>query len=268
MSEPLRVAAVGDLHVTASTEGALRPIFAQVNGRADVLVLCGDLTDLGLAVEAEVLVRELQPVKVPIVAVMGNHDYEGANADAVKKVLCDAGVIVLDGTVHVVDGVAFAGIKGFCGGFGRHTLEPWGEPIIKAFVAEAVEETLKLEKALARVRNMPKVAVLHYAPIAATVAGEPEQIFPFLGSSRLEEPLNRYQVSCAIHGHAHRGSPEGRTLAGIPVYNVAMPLLRRTYADAPPFRVIEVARTARDVDATPGPEPRRRKDDVPVDASP
>jgi Icc-related predicted phosphoesterase len=264
-SLPLRVAAVGDLHVTASTEGALRPIFAQVNDRADVLVLCGDLTDLGLAVEAEVLVRELQPVKVPILAVMGNHDYEGGSADAVKHVLCEAGVVVLDGTVHVVDDVAFAGVKGFCGGFGRHTLEPWGEPIIKAYVQEAVEETLKLEKALARVRGVPKVAVLHYAPIAGTVAGEPEQIYPFLGSSRLEEPLNRYQVTCAMHGHAHRGSPEGRTLAGIPVYNVAMPLLRRTYADAPPFRVIEVERAVKGEDVAQTPEPRRRKDDRPVE---
>jgi Icc-related predicted phosphoesterase len=267
MSDALRIAAVGDLHVTTSTEGVLRPIFAQVNDRADVLVLCGDLTDLGLAAEAEVLVRELQPVKVPILAVMGNHDYEGGSADAVKNVLCEAGVVVLDGTVHVMEDVAFAGVKGFCGGFGRHTLEPWGEPIIKAYVQEAVEETLKLEKALARVRNMPKVAVLHYAPIAGTVAGEPEQIYPFLGSSRLEEPLNRYQVTCAVHGHAHRGSPEGRTLAGIPVYNVAMPLLRRTYADAPPFRVIEVSRAAKDVDAPVAPEPRRRKDDRPVPAS-
>jgi len=265
MTDALRVAAVGDLHVTTAKEGTLRPIFAEVSGRADVLVLCGDLTDLGLAEEAQVLVRELAPVKVPILAVLGNHDYESGRQEEVRKVLCDGGIIVLDGTVHSVDGVAFAGIKGFCGGFGRHTLEPWGEPIMKAFVNEAVAETLKLEKALARIRNEQRVAVLHYAPIGGTVAGEPEQIYPFLGSSRLEEPLNRYGVTMVVHGHAHRGSPEGRTMSGVPVYNVAMPLLRRTYADAPPFRVIEVPRLIGEAAASP--EPRRRKDDMPVDVA-
>jgi len=263
MIDVMRVAAVGDLHVTGASEGVLKPIFAQVEGRADVLVLCGDLCDLGLVEEAQLLVRELAPVRVPIIAVLGNHDYEAGLEADVAKVLTDAGVFVLDGTVHVVDGVAFAGVKGFCGGFGRHTLEPWGERVMKAFVAEATEETLKLEKALARVRNIPRVAVLHYAPIAGTVAGEPEPIYPFLGNSRLEEPLNRYGVTMAIHGHAHRGSPEGRTMSGVPVYNVAMPLLRRTYADAPPFRVIPVSR-APVGDTQEAPEPRRRKDDVPT----
>jgi Icc-related predicted phosphoesterase len=158
-----------------------------------------------------------------------------------------------------VKGAGFVGVKGFAGGFGRATLEPWGEPAIKQFVQESVDEALKLEKGLSRVRGVPRVALLHYSPLAATVAGEPLEIFPFLGSTRLEEPLNRYAVSVAFHGHAHRGSPEGRTSAGVPVFNVAMPLLRRTWPDRPPFRVFELPLSS---DSPHGaPEPRRRKED-------
>ena len=162
-------------------------------------------------------------MKIPILAVLGNHDYESGNAEEVKKILTEARVRVLDGDAVEIHGVGFAGVKGFGGGFGRRTLEPWGEDATKAFVQEAVSEALKLESALARLRTPQRVAVLHYAPIEATVEGEPREIFPFLGSSRLEEPLNRYGVTVAFHGHAHRGAPEGRTSAGIPVYNVAMP---------------------------------------------
>jgi Icc-related predicted phosphoesterase len=136
--------------------------------------------------------------------------------------------------------VGFAGVKGFGGGFGRHTLEAWGETGIKSFVYEAVEEALKLEKALARLGTRQRIAVLHYAPIQATVEGEPPPIFPFLGSSRLEEPLNRYQVTAVFHGHAHHGSPEGRTREGVPVYNVALRVLRAHLGEETSFRVLEV----------------------------
>jgi Icc-related predicted phosphoesterase len=149
-------------------------------------------------------------------------------------------VKVLDGDDCEVSGIGFAGVKGFGGGFGRHTLEAWGEEIVKKFVYEAVEEALKLEKALARLRTPQKIAILHYAPVADTVAGEPEPIFPFLGSSRLEEPLNRYPVTAVVHGHAHHGSPEGKTREGVPVYNVAVQVLRRVAPDQPPFRILEV----------------------------
>jgi Icc-related predicted phosphoesterase len=237
----VRVAAVSDLHCGKASQGTYQPLFNPINDRADVLLLCGDLTDHGLPEEAQVLVRELAgTVKVPMLAVLGNHDWHAGKQDEVEHVLTEAGVKVLDGDDCEVYGVGFAGVKGFCGGFGRHTLEAWGEEIVKKFVYEAVEEALKLEKALARLQTPQKIAILHYAPIKATVEGEPEPIHPFLGSSRLEEPLNRYPVMAVFHGHAHHGSPEGRTREGVPVYNVALPVLRQALGDQPPFRILEV----------------------------
>jgi Icc-related predicted phosphoesterase len=239
----LRVAAVGDLHCGRTAEGELREVFVAAGAQSDVVLLCGDLTDYGRPDEARVLARELTgTMKVPVLAVLGNHDHESGTPEEVVRILTDAGVNVLDGDGLEVDGVGFAGIKGFCGGFGQRTLEPWGEAIVKQFVHEAMEEALKLETALAKLRTRQKVAVLHYAPIAATVVGEPPEIYPFLGSSRLEEPLNRYEVSAVFHGHAHRGSLEGRIASGAPVYNVAMPLLKRLFPDRPPVRFVEIAR--------------------------
>lgn len=190
----------------------------------------GDLTDYGLVEEAHVLARELTAaVRIPIAAVLGNHDYEHGVPHEVRRILTDAGVRVLDGEACEIHGVGFAGAKGFSGGFGRGTLGNWGEPAIKRFVQEAIDESLKLEAALARLRTARRIALLHYSPVAATLAGEPPEIFPYLGTSRLEEPLNRYPVDAIFHGHAHGGSAEGRTTGGTPVYNVAMPLLRRTF---------------------------------------
>jgi Icc-related predicted phosphoesterase len=257
--ETIRIAAVADVHCTKTTKGALQPIFTAASEQADVLLLCGDLTDYGYPEEAHNLIAELSGVRIPMIAVLGNHDYEAGQADEVKKILCDGGVHVLDGDSFEVMGVGFAGVKGFGGGFGRRTLEPWGEPATKAFVHEAVTEGLKLESALARLRTPQRVAVLHYAPIEATVEGEPREIFPFLGSGRLEEPLNRYRVAVAFHGHAHRGSPEGQTSAGIPVYNVAMPLLRRTLSEQLPVRFLELP-VPQPVGTHPT-APSRRRDD-------
>ena len=243
MSEPgavVRVAAVGDLHCNKSSQGLIRPLFENADEFADVLVLCGDLTDYGLPEEAHVLVEELSVVsKQTIVAVLGNHDFESGREDEVRQILVDAGILLLDGDAVEVLGVGFAGVRGFAGGFGRGTLGAWGEKVIKAFVQEAVDEALKLESALARLRTRSQVAVLHYAPIRATVENEPVEIFPFLGCSRLEEPLNRYPVTAVVHGHAHNGSPEGRTVAGVPVYNVSLSLMRRTHPDRPPFMILE-----------------------------
>jgi Icc-related predicted phosphoesterase len=237
----VRVAAVADLHCAkAMAAGTFQPLFAQVSERADVLALAGDLTDYGLAEEARLLVRELAVAKVPVVAVFGNHDYESERQDEVKQILTDGGVSVLDGDSVEIHGVGFAGVKGFAGGFGERALQSWGEPILKRFVREAVDEALKLESALARLRTPHRIALMHYSPIRATVECEAPEITPFLGSSRLEDPLNRYPVFAVFHGHAHRGSPEGRTAAGVPIYNVALPLLRRRFPDQPPFRVIEV----------------------------
>jgi Icc-related predicted phosphoesterase len=237
----LRVAAVGDLHCARTlAPGALATIFGQVAERADILALCGDLTDTGTPEEAKLLVRELALAKVPVVAVLGNHDYESEKPDDVKQILGDGGVMVLDGDSVEVRGIGFAGVKGFAGGFGERALQSWGEPILKRFVREAVEEALKLESALARLRTPHRIALLHYSPVRGTVADEPSEIAPFLGSSRLEDPLNRYPVTAAFHGHAHRGAPEAYTSAGVPVYNVALPLLRRRWPHEPPFRVVEV----------------------------
>lgn len=239
--EKVRLAAIGDIHCTRTSQGTLQPLFEQIAETADVLLLCGDLTDYGLPEEAHILTQELSTATIPMLAVFGNHDYESGKQDELQQILSDAGVIVLNGEACEVEGIGFAGVKGFAGGFGRGALGPWGEETMKRFVHEAVDEALKLESALARLQTQQRVVLLHYSPIKTTVQGEPPEIFPFLGSSRLEEPLNRYPVSVVFHGHAHHGSPEGRTSSNIPVYNVAMPLLKQTFPDQPPFRLVEIA---------------------------
>jgi Icc-related predicted phosphoesterase len=234
------VAALADLHCSKTSQGAFHPLFAKAAEAADVLLIAGDLNDYGLPVEARVLARELSGVPVPTVAVLGNHDVESGKGDEVRQILADAGIVVLDGDAHETHGIGIAGVKGFGGGFGKRALGPWGEHIIKQFVREAVDEALKLEAALARLRTRHLLALLHYSPVQGTVEGEPLEIYPFLGSSRLEEPLNRYPVSLVVHGHAHRGQPQGATTTGVPVYNVSIPLLRRLFSDQPPFRLFEI----------------------------
>lgn len=240
----VRIAAVGDLHFQKSSAGHFQPLFASLPDLADVLVLCGDLTDYGLPEEAILLAKELAAVRIPIVAVLGNHDFEAGQEVEVTRILSDAGVKVLDGDACEIRGIGFGGTKGFAGGFGSGTLAPWGEPAIKVFVKEAIDEALKLEAALGRLRMPQRIAVLHYAPICATVQGEPAEIFPFLGTSRLEDPVNRFGVAAVFHGHAHRGTAEGRTQNQVPVYNVALPLLRRQFPDGPPLRIIELCPAA------------------------
>lgn len=236
----VRFAAVGDLHCTEASAGKLRQFFAQASEQADALLLCGDLTDYGTPVEARVLADELGVVSVPVVAVLGNHDFESGQADEVRRILQAANVQVLDGEAVEVLGIGIAGAKGFAGGFGRASLGAWGEPAIKAFVNEALQEAMKLESALAKLRTPRRIGMLHYAPVLETVQGEPPEIFAFLGSSRLEEPLLRYPVDFVVHGHAHRGAVEGRTVNGVPVYNVARPLLQRSFPDRAPFRLLRV----------------------------
>jgi Icc-related predicted phosphoesterase len=247
----VRVAALADLHCTKTSQGAFQALFARVAEAADVVLIAGDLTDYGLPDEARVLAKELASVRIPIAAVLGNHDIESGKADEVRQTLTDAGVVVLDGDACEMQGIGIAGVKGFGGGFGQRALGPWGETIIKQFVREAVDEALKLEAALARLRTNHLVALLHYSPVQATVEGEPLEIYPFLGSSRLEEPISRYPVSLVVHGHAHRGRLEGATKAGVPVYNVSMPLLTRSFTDRPPFRVFEVPVGERAAGETP-----------------
>ena len=239
--ETLRIAAVADIHVKKTSQGALQPLFSKATESADVLLLCGDLTDYGTVDEARILVKEISSsLRIPAIGVLGNHDFESGQQDDIVKLLTEAGVTMLDGESHEIRGVGFAGVKGFGGGFGRRAIGSWGEATIKQFVREGIDEALKLEKALQRLRTPTKVAVLHYAPIHGTVVGEPEEIYPFLGSSRLEDPIDRYRVAYAFHGHAHRGSLEGHTKGGATVYNVAMPLLSASFPGQPAFRLLEV----------------------------
>jgi Icc-related predicted phosphoesterase len=234
------MAALADLHCTKTSQGAFQSLFATIAESADMLLLAGDLTDYGLPEEARVLAKEMTALRIPVAAVLGNHDMESGKSEEVTKILADAGLVLLDGDACEMLGIGIAGVKGFGGGFGKRALGPWGESIIKQFVREAVDEALKLEAALGRLRTAQLVALLHYSPIQQTVDGEPLEIYPFLGSSRLEEPLGRYPVSMVFHGHAHRGQLEGATKNGVPVYNVSMPLLTRTFADRAPFRVFNV----------------------------
>jgi len=222
----VRVAAIGDLHFDGSSAGSLRDLFAEVHRSADVLALCGDLTTHGRPEQMKAFVNELAGVQVPIVAVLGNHDHESGAAEECSDVLREAGVEVLDGTNVVLEGIGFAGTKGFAGGFGRGSLGPFGEDLIKEFVNAAVEEALKLERALQQLRTESRIVLLHYAPVEDTIVGEPPVIYPFLGSSRLLQPIETHGADAVFHGHAHHGALQATTPGGIPVYNVAAPLLK------------------------------------------
>lgn len=224
----LRLAAIGDLHVGENHRHPYRDLFSRASQEADAIALCGDLTNFGKTPEAEILAEDLQACSVPVVGVLGNHDYECGQHEEVARILHQAGMQILDGEAYEIHGVGFAGCKGFIGGFGRHMLSAFGEPEIKAFVQAAVDENLKLESSLRMLRTDRIVVITHYSPVRETVEGEPPEIFAFLGSARMGETIDRFEgVKCALHGHAHRGAYEGRTARGVPVYNVAKPVLNR-----------------------------------------
>jgi Icc-related predicted phosphoesterase len=235
---PLRIAATADLHYGKHSRGMLHDAFAEISGSADILLLCGDLTDYGLPEEAEELVADIRAaVRIPIVAVLGNHDFESSHPEAISKVLDEAGVNVLNGEAIEIAGVGFAGIAGFGGGFGRRMLNAWGEPLIKQFVQESISHAVRLEQALGKLQSEKRIVVLHYSPIRTTLEGEDPEIYAFLGSSRLEEPINRFKATAVFHGHAHNGILDGKTSTGIPVYNVSAPALLKT---GKPYRIVEV----------------------------
>jgi hypothetical protein len=221
----IRIAAVGDLHFDADSRGQLRDLFAEIDRSADILALCGDLTTHGRPEEMRALIDEMTGLKAPIVAVLGNHDHEAGMADQLTELLRERGVHMLDGDHVVIDGLGFAGTKGFVGGFGRGALAPFGEKLVKEFVQGSIDEALKLENALRNLRTEQKVVLLHFAPMVETVIGEPESIYPFLGSSRLLQPLDMIGATVVFHGHAHHGTLSATTPGGIPVFNVALPLL-------------------------------------------
>ena len=235
----MRIAATADLHFTPQRYNALRDQLNRVRDEADVLVLAGDLTNFGKPEEMEPLLNALVRFRLPIIAVLGNHDYEsGCEAELVKMMTAE-GIKVLDGSAYERDGVGFAGTKGFVGGFGRGMLTAFGEPEVKNFVRAGIDEAVKLERAMSQLRTPKRVVVLHYSPVAATVEGESLEIYPFLGTSRLAEVVDRHEANLVVHGHAHHGKLDGKTPAGIPVHNVAITLLQ---AQQPPvvYRVFDV----------------------------
>ena len=238
-TETIIVAAIGDLHVTEGSERRYHELFAQISDVADVLALTGDLTSFGKTAEAEMLAEDLRACQIPAVGVLGNHDYECGQPEKVAEIMQQAGVTILDDQATIIDGVGFAGVKGFIGGFGRGELGAFGEDAIKTFVDESIHEARKLENALRTLRTERTMAVLHYSPIEETVEGEPKEIFPFLGSSRLADAVDRFDnVKAVVHGHAHRGAFRGQTPRGIPVYNCAHFVVQE--AEGRPYALIEM----------------------------
>jgi Icc-related predicted phosphoesterase len=235
----MRIAAVADLHYSPQNYDKIREQMLRVRDDADLLVIAGDLTNFGRVAEMDSLLTMLVRLRVPIVAVLGNHDFESGQQDELTRLMSAEGIKVLDGSGYERDGVGFAGTKGFPGGFGRGMLTAFGEPEVKAFVQTSIDEALKLERAMAQLRTERRVVVVHYSPIGDTVKGEPLEIYPFLGNSRLAEVVDRHGADLVLHGHAHHGSPDGKTTAGIPVHNVALPILR-AMGVATPYRLFEV----------------------------
>lgn len=236
----MRIAATADLHFSPPTYDKIREPFTHVRDEADILVIAGDLTNYGKPEEMQSLLNALVRLRIPIVAVLGNHDYECGQEHELMKMMASEGIKVLDGSSYERDGVGFAGTKGFIGGFGRGILTAFGEKEVKAFVQASIDETLKLERALAMLRTEKTVIVTHYAPICDTVRGEPVEIWPYLGSSRLAEVIDRHKATVAVHGHAHHGQVEGKTSGGIPVHNVSLPLLIAQDKQAKPYKVVEI----------------------------
>jgi Icc-related predicted phosphoesterase len=235
----MRIAATADLHFSPQSYDRIREPLARVRDEADVLVIAGDLTNYGKPEEMHSLLNALVRLRIPIVAVLGNHDYESCQEQELMRLMTAEGIKVLDGSSYERDGVGFAGAKGFIGGFGRGVLTAFGEKEVKSFVQASIDETMKLERALSMLRTPKIVIVTHYAPIAETVNGEPMEIWPYLGSSRLSEVIDRHGAVLALHGHAHHGKPDGKTTAGVPVHNVALSLLL-AHNGGKPYRVFEV----------------------------
>ena len=235
----MRIAATADLHFVPPSHSAVLDQLSKARDEADVLVLAGDLTNYGLPTEMEPLLNALVRLRLPVIAVLGNHDYESGKQEELVRMMTAGGIKVLDGTGYERDGVGFAGTKGFIGGFGRGVLTAFGEPEVKAFVKASIDEALKLERGLSQLRVQKRVVILHYSPIAATVTGEAPEIYPFLGTSRLAEVIDRHGADLVVHGHAHHGTLDGRTTAGVPVRNVAITLLQSQQSPGA-YRVFEV----------------------------
>ncbi len=234
----VRIAAFADVHAGRDSVGRIAPHLSEVGDQADLLLIGGDLTRCGTAEEAEVLARELSGIEVPVVAVLGNHDYHSDESELVEDALLSCGVHVLDGSsltlgIPGADGevlVGIAGVKGFGGGFVGASGSEFGEQEMKAFMRHSRQAAERLAGALAEIEEADvRVALLHYSPIPETLQGEPLEIYPFLGSAHLGEAVDRAGVDLVLHGHAHRGTEKGSTPAGIPVRNVALPVINAAY---------------------------------------
>jgi Icc-related predicted phosphoesterase len=245
--EIIKIAALADLHVHESSLGQYKELFAEISEKADMVLLCGDLTDLGLPKEAEVLAEQLRTFRIPIIAVLGNHDYESEQVEEVATILKSATVNLLEGTDYLFEKngqqYGITGVKGFGGGFLPYMWSRFGEVEQKAFYDALAHEIQALENGLNRLRHLEKghcLVMMHFSPIRATLNGEIPELYPFLGSTRLEEVIDRYEnIAAVFHGHSHFGSPEGKTLKGIPVFNVAYPLMQRVDAKQP-YKIFEL----------------------------
>jgi Icc-related predicted phosphoesterase len=234
----LKVAAISDLHCRKDSKGKIRSLLDGVERASDVLVLAGDLTNRGLIQEMEVLLTELKSFKLPIIAVLGNHDHEADHAALLTKMMTGNGICVLESTTCLIGDTGFVGTKGFCGGFDEYRIQAFGEQAIKAFVQASIQEVLGLEDALGKLEGSRRIGVLHYSPIKKTLHGESPELYAFLGSSLIESAFDRNKTDVIFHGHAHHGSLSGETKKGIPVYNVSR--FVRTAAGESPYLVYEV----------------------------
>jgi Icc-related predicted phosphoesterase len=230
----MRVAAVGDVHVGTDSQDMVAEGFATVHEHADVLLLAGDLTRCGEPAEVKLLAEILAPLPLPIVAVLGNHDYHADLVDEVVATLRNADVEVLEGTTTVVTvGTAtlgIAGTKGFGGGFTGASAAEFGEPVMKDFARSTDHFAARLERGLRQVADADqRIALLHYAPVRDTLRGEHPEVYPFLGSYLLGEAVDRAGADLVLHGHAHRGTERGMTPGGVRVRNVAQPVIRAAY---------------------------------------
>lgn len=240
--QPLRIAACADIHAREKDVDRIHGFFKDVSSEADVLVLAGDLTDHGRPAETEALLRGLHGVGVPVVAVLGNHDHEAGAVKDMLRMLASSGIVCLDRSATnatTIQGVGFAGAKGFGGGFGKRIVRGFGEDSLKAFVSESVVESESLRSALLGLEPRRKVAILHYSPVESTLEGEPREIHPFLGTTRLEQALDEGGATLAVHGHAHHGALHGKTSGGVPVHNVSLPVLKAAGHEKP-YVVLEI----------------------------
>lgn len=242
----LKIAAIGDIHVKETSRGVYQTLFEDISKNADALVLCGDLCDLGLVSEAEILVKELAACTIPVIAILGNHDYENNKQDEIVKMLKENKVQIVHGVEYILEHrgkkYGFTGVKGFGGGFRPSMWGRFGEPEQKAFYDAIAGEVQQLENGLNRLMRTADLekmfVVLHFAPVRDTLHGELPELYPFLGSTRLEEVIDRYPVAAVFHGHAHFGYPKGKTEKGIPVYNVASPIMQKT-SPKQPYALVE-----------------------------